>query len=77
MSPLHYFGDFVRELLLKVPLPLARGLFVLLMLALLIWVLTLPRKEVTRSESSDRISENLRVWAALALLIQVVVYVFL
>lgn len=77
MSPLHYFGDFVRELFLKVPLELARGLFVLLMLALLIWVLTLPKKEVSRSESSEPISENLRIWAALALLVQVVVYVFL
>lgn len=77
MSPLHYFGDFIRELLLKVPLPFARALFVLLMLALLIWILTLPRKEVTRSESSNRLSENLRIWAALALFVQVIVYIFL
>ncbi|MCF7764786.1 MAG: hypothetical protein K9N62_14035 [Verrucomicrobia bacterium] len=77
MSPLHHIGNFLREALLQVPLGVARALFVLLMLTLLIWVLTLPRAEVTAPDRPYRLSENLRVWAAIALGIQVLVYLFL
>ncbi|MDA1276137.1 MAG: hypothetical protein O2960_19140 [Verrucomicrobia bacterium] len=77
MSPLHHFGDFVRELLLRIPLSAARVIFVLLMVLLLIWVLTLPRKDVVAPDSLGRASENLRLWAALALIVQVAVYALL
>lgn len=74
MSPLHHLGDFLRELLLQIPLGLARALFILLMAGLLVWVLTLPRHQVAPPARKVRITENLKVWAATSLLIQIVIY---
>jgi len=76
VTPLHYIGDFLRELLLAVPLPAARALFLAVPIALLIWVLLLPRQDVTASAGEARggWSTNLKVWAALALLVQILIY---
>ena len=43
MTFLHAIGNFFRELFLKIPLEAVRGMFVLLLLALLVWVWSLPR----------------------------------
>ena len=74
MTLLHYIGDFIRGLLLQVPLVAARALFLLVLIALLVWVLFMPRQHVTPPSGSTRLSENLKVWAALSLLVQIVIY---
>lgn len=77
MTPLHRIGDFIRDLLLRVPLPAARALFIALPLGLLVWVLTLPREETTPLATTVRRCEDLRLWAALALGIQILIYCLL
>jgi hypothetical protein len=74
MTPLHEIGNFFRDLLLRVPLEVVRGLFLLLPVGLLVWVLLLPRSETTPPGRESRWDENLKLWAGVALLIQIVIY---
>lgn len=76
MTPLHHFGEFVRQALLAVPLPAVRAAVLALLAALLIWTLLLPRDATTPSAQSVRLTENLKLWAAVALLIQIAIYAF-
>lgn len=77
-TPLHHFGNFVRSLLQNIPLEAARYLFLFVMVAVLILVLRLPTSETTPDRPGpSRWDENLKVWAALALLIQLAVYWFI
>lgn len=73
-TPLHVLGDFLRDLLGRVPLPAVRVLFVLIPVLLLVWVLRIPNSETTRTGASVRWDENLKLWAGLALVIQIVIY---
>ena len=73
-TPLHTIGDFLRELLLQIPLPVARGLFLALPILLLIWVLCLPREVTTPPDGSKRWDENLKVGAVAALAAQILIY---
>lgn len=74
MTPLHHFGDFVREVMLQVPLSAVRALFLTTLLLLAIWVLKLPKEVTTPPGGPRRWDENLKVGALLALLIQIVIY---
>ena len=74
MSPLHHVGEFLRELLLAIPMPVVRALFLAVPLILLAWVLLLPRKQVTAPDGEAGRGGNLRIWAVLALALQVLVY---
>lgn len=77
MTPLHQVGDFLRELFARIPLPVVRGLFLAVPTVLLIWVLLLPRRMTTPDETSvpsAHWSNNLKLWAGLALVIQMVIY---
>ncbi len=76
MTPLHEIGNFIRDGLAQIPLPAVRGLFVLLPAVLLIWVLRLPRSETTPEGRESRWDENLKLWAAAALVIQILIYSF-
>jgi hypothetical protein len=80
MSPLHQIGEAIRELLLKIPLSAARGLFLLFLAGLLVWVLTLPRSETSPAGSEPgkvRLSEKLKFWAAVSLVLQILIYLLL
>ena len=77
MTPLHTIGEFFRNALLTIPLPAVRVLFVTLQVALLIWVLTLPKSATTPPDGSGGWAANLKIWASLAVLVQVVVYAVL
>ncbi|MFT5490955.1 MAG: hypothetical protein ACI8V5_001311, partial [Limisphaerales bacterium] len=44
---MHHIGEFFRNLTLAIPLGVVRLLFVGLLVALLIWVLRLPKSETT------------------------------
>lgn len=74
MSLLHEFGDLLRSGLEQIPLPLVRAVFVALPLALMVWVLCLPAEEALPPKRTGRWDENLKIWAWLALAIQVVIY---
>ena len=75
MTPLHQFGEFLRELLLRVPLGGARLLFLATFIALLVWVLTLSPRETTDPAAGG--TRNLKPWAVLALLVQLGIYALL
>ena len=74
MTPLHHIGNLLRELLLQIPLPVVRALFIALPAAVLIWVLTLPKEATTSPEGTGRWDANLKTGAAIALVIQIVIY---
>ena len=79
MTPLHQFGEVLRQAFSQVPMGVVRVLFVAVFLGLLIWVLCLPNSLTTREISggtSEKQSENLKLWAVLALAVQVVIYLF-
>jgi hypothetical protein len=74
MTFLHRIGEAIRDLLLQVPLTGVRLLFVGSLIAVLLWVLTMP-KECTEPEGgARRWDENLKWSAGLALGIQILVY---
>ena len=75
MTILHWIGDLVRSALGQVPLSLVRGLFVAVPVVLLVWVLMLPTSATTPGDGRAGWSENLKTWAAIALLLQIAIYV--
>lgn len=72
MTPLHSIGQAVRDALQAIPLGVVRGMILVALAVLLVWVLRLPRSETKRDESSL----DLRWGAAAALLIQLAIYAF-
>jgi hypothetical protein len=77
MTPLHSFGDFIRDLFLQIPLSAVRVLFVAVPVIVLVWVLTLLREETTPEDETGSRSSNLKIGAAVALGIQIVIYMVL
>ena len=77
MTPIHQFGQLVRDSLQLIPLPAIRLLFVTSLVVVLIWVLRLPRSATCPPGGAKRWDENLKLGAATALLIQIVIYVCL
>jgi hypothetical protein len=77
MTPLHHFGEALRNLMLTIPLPAVRGLFLLTLIVVLIWVLWLPTSAVTPPGGARRWDENLKVGASFALLLQIAIYTIL
>jgi len=77
MTPLHTIGNFIRNLMLLVPLDAVRVLFVAVLVGLLIWVLRLPREVTTPPEESTGWTPNLKLVASLTLIVQIVIYSFL
>jgi len=71
---LHWIGDTLRQLLEQVPLSVARWLMIGVFLLLMFWVVQLPSSAATPSERQSKWHEDLRIWAWLALMIQVVIY---
>lgn len=74
MTPLHTIGRAVRDALQAIPLAGVRAGIVLLLIALLIWVLRLPRAETTAAAGDEGRTIDLRWGAAAALLIQIAIY---
>lgn len=74
MTFLHWIGDTLRELLEQVPLSTARWLMIGVFLLLMFWVVQLPSSEATPADRQAKWHEDLRIWAWLALMIQVVIY---
>jgi uncharacterized iron-regulated membrane protein len=78
VTPLHHIGDFFRQLVLVVPLPVVRAIFVLLLVGLLFWIIRLPNERVrpTRNDPGGWAS-NLKLWAAIAIGVQIIIYIIL
>lgn len=74
MTPLHYLGNLIRDLLVAIPMGAVRVLFVATLVALLVWVLRLPTERTTPSGGAKRWDENLKLGATLAIGIQIVIY---
>jgi hypothetical protein len=77
MTPLHHFGDALRTAMQAIPLSAVRGLFLLTLVVVLIWVLRLPTSAVTPPDGARRWNENLKVGASIALLLQIAIYAVL
>ena len=71
---LHWIGDTLREQLMQVPLLTARCLFVGFLLLMMGWVVQLPASQATPPDRRCEWYEDLRIWAWLALMFQVIVY---
>lgn len=74
MTPFHHVGQLVRDGLLQIPMPVVRAFFLAVPVLLLVWVLQLPREKTTPPERSSHWGANLKVWASVALIIQILVY---
>jgi hypothetical protein len=70
-------GDLIREFLLSIPLPVVRLLFVAVPTGVLIWVLLQPDSTMTSAGPAERPRWNLKWGAALALAIQIAIYLWL
>jgi hypothetical protein len=77
MTPLHQFGEFLRQSLQSIPLWMVRVLFVTSLCVLLVWVLRLPRSATMPPGGAKRWDENLKIGASVAILIQILIYSFL
>lgn len=76
-TPLHWIGEFARDLTAAVPLPVVRAVFIAIPALLLVWVLLLKRDQVTPERPTGRFGENLKLGAAFALILQIVIYALL
>lgn len=70
---LHHIGDAIREMMAAVPLPLVGWVFVAIPAALLLWVLTC-RISPEDEDTDPRATRLIRIGAAVALLLQIVIY---
>jgi len=75
MTPLHWIGKFLHDILAGIPLFFVHVIFIAVPALLIIWVLRLP-KEVTMFPDSQPKSwwKDLKLWASLALMMQIVIY---
>ena len=74
MTFLHVIGDFFRSLFEQIPLSAVRWLFVSIFLALLLWITLIPAERATPEGRQSRWYEDLRIWAWLAVMFQIVIY---
>ena len=78
MTPLHQFGELLRQSLGQIPLGAVRILFLAILAGLLWWVLSLPKAQVQpTNRKSIGVADNLKLWAAVALIIQLLIYTFI
>lgn len=77
MTILHTLGESIRQMLLQVPLSAVRALFVLTLVAILIWVMRMPASVTSPEGGAGRWDENLKLGAGLALGVQIVIYLWL
>lgn len=76
MTILHRIGNFFRELLMQIPLSGVRAAILVVLILLWIWVLRLPRSDTAPPHRQSRWDENLKLWASIALVIQILIYSF-
>jgi len=78
MTPLHHIGEFIRQILTAIPLPMVRLLFAVFFLTLIVWVWRLPRERWAPSlDGETGLTANLKLWALVALGIQLALYLLI
>lgn len=73
-TALHGLGELLWSAAAVVPLWGARLLFLAVPIALMAWVVQWPDRQTTPADGSAKWSNNLKLWAWLILLLQVVAY---
>lgn len=74
MTFLHWIGDHLRALCDRIPLSAARWLFIAQFLILMFWIVQLPSNETSPADRQSKWYEDLRIWAWLTLIFQIVIY---
>lgn len=74
MTFFHVIGDSLRQLLEQVSLSTARWMFIGLFLVLLFWIVQLPASRTTPNDRQSKWHEDLRIWAWIAVMFQIVIY---
>ena len=74
MTLFHWIGDTLRQQLDLIPLSVARWMMIGLFLALMFWIVQLPSTATNPANRSASWSSDLKVWAWLTLLFQVMIY---
>ena len=75
MTVFHHIGNFFRELLISIPMTVVRCLFAFFFIVLLIWVWQLPKERwMPKGVKKVDLGSNLRFWAILALVLQLLIY---
>lgn len=74
MTFLHTIGDLLRVQLEQVPLNVAKWLMIGLFLVMLFWIIQVPTRKATPADRQSFWYQDLRIWAWLTLMIQVVIY---
>ncbi|HEY0982660.1 MULTISPECIES: hypothetical protein [unclassified Schlesneria] len=74
MTLFHWIGNTLREQLDLIPLSTARWLMIGLFLGLMFWVVQLPTDQTNPSDRTARWTDDLKIWAWLALIIQILIY---
>ena len=78
MTPLHHIGDVFRDLVVAVPLWTALAIFVSILIVVFVWVLRLSPDRVSPPTNENRNwTNNLKLWAAIAIGLQIVIYLVL
>ncbi len=75
MTPLHWIGKILYDILSILPLSLVHAIFIAIPAVLIIWVLKLPR-EITAFPGSEKqpFWYDLKFWASIALSMQLLIY---
>jgi hypothetical protein len=74
MTLFHWIGDTLRQQLDQVPLSVARWLMIGLFLAMMFWIVQLPSTVTNPTNRPAKWTSDLKIWAWLTLLIQIVIY---
>lgn len=74
MTFFHSIGNALRDQLAEVSLSAARWSFIAVFLLLMFWIVQLPSSQTTPRHGQSKWYEDLRVWAWVALIFQVVIY---
>jgi hypothetical protein len=74
-TPIHDFGDWLRAALQSIPLTTVRGAFLAFLLIAWLGVLLAPAPQREADEERPaRWDGKLKLWASLALFVQIVIY---
>ena len=74
MTLFHWIGDTLRQQLDLVPLSTARWLMIGLFLSLMFWIVQLPTDQTNPKDRPAKWSNDLKIWAWLALIFQILIY---
>ena len=67
-------GDIMRDWMLAIPMPVAKGVFIAWFLLLITWVMLLPKEEVIYKPQGSEREITLRPFAVASLSTMIVIY---